>query len=383
MFFRSRVRGMLLPVSNLRRSLLSAATLALAACQSIPMQSEQPFGTTSRGEAARLYLLTNAHGVVARLTDYGATLVGLSLPDRRGVFEDVLLGFDDVSGYESDANQYFGCTTGRVANRIAKGRFTLRGETYQLATNNGPNHLHGGGARALSRVMWQAERLTPQALRFTYVSPAGEEGYPGTLSSAVTFTLNDDNELWIEYEATTDASTPVNLTNHAYWNLAGHGAPTVLDHELVLMADQYTPTDDTLIPTGELAGVGDTAFDFRAQKTIRRDLGRVAGTAAGGFDHNFVVRGQAGTLRLAAALRDPTSGRTLQILTTEPGIQFYSGNFLHGQIGKQGRIYEHRSACCLETQHYPDSVNQPAFPKVVLEPGEIYRHKTVHRFTVR
>ncbi len=375
---------MLRGVSNLRcPGLLVAIALTLVACQSMPMSLEQSFGTTSRGEPARLFVLRNAHGITARLTDYGATLVGLSLPDRAGIFEDVLLGFDDVSGYESDANQYFGCTTGRVANRIAKGRFKLGARTYSVATNNGPNHLHGGGPRALSRVMWQAERLDPQALRFTYVSPDGEEGYPGALTIAVTFSLTDDDELTIEYEATTDAATPVNLTNHAYWNLAGHGSPTVLDHELVLMADQYTPTDDTLIPTGELASVGDTAFDFRTAKTIRRDLGRVADTAAGGFDHNFVLRGEAGKLRLAAALRDPASGRTLQILTTEPGIQFYSGNFLHGQIGKQGRLYEHRSACCLETQHFPDSVNQPAFPSVILKPGETYRHKTVHRFTVR
>ena len=346
--------------------------------------AEGAFGTCKNGAPARFFELRNANGLRAKLTDYGATLVELWVPDRKGVLEDVVLGFDDVRGYESDENQYFGCTTGRVCNRIAKGRFTLEGKTYQLATNNGPNHLHGGGPRALSRVTWSAERIAAadgDAIAFTYRSPDGEEGYPGNLDVRVVYTLTHANELRVEYEARTDRATPVNLTNHAYWNLSGHGAETVLDHELWIDADAFTPTDDTLIPTGELAKVANTPFDFREAKTLRKDLWAVASTPAGGFDHNYALNGDAGAMRVAARLRDPKSGRVMHVLTVEPGIQLYSGNFLKGQLGKRGRIYDHRSALCLETQHFPDSVNQPAFPSTILQPGDVYRTKTIHRFT--
>jgi aldose 1-epimerase len=233
--------------------------------------------------------------------------------------------------------------------------------------------------------MWQAEPLaTPrgEAIRFRYTSPDGEEGYPWTLTTQVIYTLTKDDELVIEYEATTDAPTPVNLTNHAYWNLAGHGSATVLDHELWVDADYYTPTDDTMIPTGEIARLAGTALDFRVAKLIRSDLGVVAATPALGYDHNFVLNGEGGRLRIAARLREHGSGRTLHILTTEPGLQLYSGNFLRGQIGKEGRIYDHRSALCLESQHHPDSVNKPSFPSTILHPGQTLRSKTVHRFSV-
>jgi len=379
---------MLCPVlSKIRAHVLPglATAVGLTSCQSMDTSSEGSFGTTEDGQPARYYVLRNAHGLRAKLTDYGATLVEMWVPDRSGRLADVVLGFDGVSGYESDDNQYFGATTGRVCNRIAKGRFTLDGTTYQLAVNNGPNHLHGGGPRALSRVMWTAERLVGgrgDAVRFSYRSPDGEEGYPGNLDVHVTYTLTPEDELVVEFEATTDRATPVNLTNHAYWNLAGHGAETVLDHELWVDADAYTPTDDTLIPTGEIAHVAGTPLDFRTAKPIRRDLAGVAKTAAGGYDHNFVLNGESDRYRVAARLREPGTGRTLHILTDQPGLQFYSGNFLHGQIGKDGRIYDHRSALCLETQHFPDSVNHPDFPSTILRQGQTYRTKTVHRFSV-
>ncbi len=345
---------------------------------------EGSFGTTRAGEPARWFVLRNAQGMRAKLTDHGATLVEMWTPDRKGMLADVVLGFDQVDGYESDDNQYFGCTAGRVANRIAKGKFSLDGNPFQLAVNNGPNHLHGGGPRALCRVLWQAERVASEkgdAITFSYTSPDGEEGYPGNLSLRVTYTLTKD-ELVVEYEAETDKPTPVNLTNHAYWNLAGHGSATVLDHQLWIDADHYTQTDDTLIPTGDIARVASTPLDFRASKTIRRDILGVVKSAAGGYDHNFVLNGEPDKLRIAARLHEPGSGRTLHILTYEPALQFYSGNFLKGQIGKSGRIYDHRAALCLETQHFPDSVNHANFPSTILRPGKVYRTKTVHRFSV-
>jgi aldose 1-epimerase len=371
------------------RIVATAGALALTACQT-PVSDhmavrELPFGTTRDGTPVHLYELRSRTGPIARISDYGATLVELWLPGRDAELADVVLGFEDVSGYESDANQYFGCSTGRVANRIAKGRFELDGRTYQLAVNNGPNHLHGGGDRALSRVVWTAEVLDAaegQAVRFRYVSPDGEEGYPGRLEVAVTYTLTDDAKLRIDYEATTDAATPVNLTNHAYWNLAGHGAATVLDHELRLNASRYTPVDETLIPTGEVAPVP-AELDFRSGRRIGAQIHRLTETPTLGYDHNFALDTEPGALGFAAELHDPGSGRTVGIWTTEPGIQFYSGNFLFGQRGKQDRHYALRSACCLETQHFPDSVNQPAFPSTVLRPGETFRSTTVHRFSVR
>ena len=374
------------------RKLLTLAlgtALTLGACQ-LPFRAdmdirERPFGTSHAGRTARLFELTSRSGMIARITDFGATLVDLYVPDRKGELADVILGFEDVNGYESEDNQYFGCTAGRVANRIRNGRFELEGRTYELARNNGPNHLHGGGARALSRVFWNVEEmssLSGPALRFTYDSPDGEEGYPGNLSIAVTYTLTHEGELRIEYEATTDAPTPVNLTNHAYWNLAGQGAPTVLDHELQIFASHYTPTDETLIPTGEVEPVT-AALDFRATKTIGRDIAPLIDSPAIGYDHNFVLTSPGGPLAKAAVLAHEGSGRVMEVWTTEPALQFYSGNFLFGQRGKRDRSYALRSACCLEAQHYPDSVNQSRFPTTILRPGEVYRQTTVHRFSTR
>lgn len=362
--------------------------LLLAACAatgSSDLPTMEPFGTAADGREVHAFTLTNRNGMRAKLTNLGATLVELHVPDREGNSADVVLGFDDASGYLSDRNQYFGCIAGRVANRIAGGAFFLDGTDYRLPTNDGGvNHLHGGDV-GFGRRVWEPTRIAKdgeQGVRFQYVSPAGEEGYPGTLTATVTYRLTDDDELVLEYHATTDAPTPVNLTHHSYFDLAGHGAPTILDHELVIDAEHYTPTDETLIPTGEIAPVAGTSLDFRSPRRIGARIDRLEDTPAGGYDHNYVLDGEAGELRRAARLAHPESGRVLEIWTTEPGLQFYSGNFLFGQEGKDGAVYPHRSGLCLEAQHFPDSINQPDFPETVLRPGEEYRQVTVHRFAV-
>ncbi|MCA9053136.1 MAG: galactose mutarotase [Planctomycetaceae bacterium] len=374
-------------MQRLSRGLIVIATWIAASMNSFSAAEIPPpesFGKTADGTAVDLYTLTNSHGVTARIMTRGATLVSLTAPDREGKMADVLLGFDDVSGYEGEGNQYFGCTTGRVCNRIAKGKFTLGGKEYSLAINNEPNALHGGEKRSLDKVVWKAKPLDSkedgtQAIRFRYTSPDGEEGFPGELKVSVTFSLNDKNELRIDYRATTDQTTPVNLTNHAYFNLGGEGSETVLNHELTLHADHYTPTDDTLIPTGEIAPVEGTPLDFRTAHVIGERIAKLDDTAAIGYDHNFVINGRAGELRSAAKLKDPASGRMLTVSTDQPGIQFYSGNFLKGQSGKGGNVYAHRSAVCLETQHYPDSVNHPDFPSILLDPDETYRHTCIYQ----
>lgn len=349
-----------------------------------PMAAAEIFGTTAAGEKVERYTLRNEQGVVARFITLGARLQELHLPDRSGNSDDVVFGFDDVAGYESDGNQYFGCTTGRVANRIARGRFTLNGEQYQLAINNEPNHLHGGATKSLDKVVWTAKLVRQEkgeGIVFRYQSPDGEEGYPGNLNVIVTYTLTNDNALHIEYHATTDRATPVNLTHHSYFNLSGAGAETVLDHQLQILADRFTPTDDTLIPTGKIASVDGTPLDFRNSTRIGDRVEELTDTAAKGYDHNYVLRSQDGSLALAAVLRDPASGRVMKILTDEPGIQFYVGNFLFGQEGKGGKTYAHRSGLCLETQHYPDSINQPNFPSIVLKPGATYTQTCVYAFS--
>jgi aldose 1-epimerase len=331
-----------------------------------------------------MYTLTNANGLTFKLITRGATVVEMNVPDKNGKLANVTLGFDDVAGYESDRNQYFGTVVGRVANRIAKGEFTLEGKKYRVAVNNGPNALHGGTKRSLDKVVWKAEPIKVdhgQAVRFTYTSPDGEEGYPGNLKIAVVYTLNDKNELRIDYSATTDQETPVNLSNHSYFNLAGAGAPTVLDHEVQINADKYTPVDDTLIPTGKIEPVQGTPLDFTKMTRIGARIDKLIDTPTKGYDHNYVLRNQEGKLAVAAKLRDPASGRVLTVSTTEPGVQFYTGNFLSGQKGKDGKTYNQRSACCLETQHYPDSVNHPNFPSMILRPGQTYRHTCVFAFS--
>jgi aldose 1-epimerase len=324
-----------------------------------------------------MYFLTNSHGMTAKLISRGATLAELHVPDRLGQLADVVLGFDDVTGYESGANQHFGCTTGRFANRIHHGKFTLEGVDYQLAINNGPNHLHGGPSRSLDKVIWTGAQLTDcLGVRFTYESPAGEEMYPGTLSIAVTYTLSENNALRIDYEATTDNPTIINLTNHSYFNLAGHGEPSILDHELSIDADRITVVDGDSIPTGELANVAGTAFDFRT----RHKIGDRIAETGNGYDHNYVLNGQWGTLRQIAEAFDPQSRRVMRVSTDQPGVQLYTGNGLSGQIGKQGKSYPRHSAFCLETQNFPDAPNQPNFPSAVLRPGETYRQTCVYAF---
>ena len=343
-----------------------------------------PFGTASNGQPATLWTLRNGTMEVD-VTDHGATLVAVRVPDRAGFLGDVILGFDDVTGYQSDNNQYFGCTTGRVCNRIANGEFTLDGYDYVLAKNNGPNHLHGGAERSLDKVHWKSERLVSDdgspSVRFTYLSLDGEEGYPGNLQVAVTYTLHRDNRLSIDFEAETDMRTPVNLTNHAYWNLGGAGSATVLDHVLQVDAAHYTPTDATLIPTGEVATVLGTALDFQEPTPLGMMIDQLVDTPAKGYDHNLVLDGDAGALRRVAELRHKTTGRSMVIETTEPSLQLYSGNWLAGQQGKDGKVYRERSAVCLEAQHHPDAIHHPNFPNTVLEPGETFRSTT--RLTFR
>jgi aldose 1-epimerase len=338
-----------------------------------------------------LFTLTNATGVEVRAMTYGATIVSLRTPDRAGRLDDIVLGYPTLAGY-LEKSPYFGAIVGRYGNRIAKGRFRLDGKAYQLATNDGPNHLHGG-AKGFDKVVWTADTSrsdSSASITFAYASPAGEEGYPGTLQAQVTYTLTDRDELRVDYLATTDAPTPVNLTQHSYFNLAGGGGGTrdILGHELMIAADHYTPVDATLIPTGELAPVEGTPFDFRTQTPIgaRIEQNDVQLKRGRGYDHNWVLTragAREGDLAPAARAVEPTTGRTLDILTTEPGIQFYSGNFLDGTItGKEQRVYRHRDGFCLETQHFPDSPNRPNFPSTILRPGAEYRSATVFRFGV-
>ena len=348
----------------------------------------EPFGKTKDGQAVELYTLKNNTGLVAKVMTRGATLVQLHVPDKDGKAADVILGFDDVTGYESEDNQYFGCTTGRVCNRIAKGKFSLEGKEYTLAINNEPNHLHGGLDKSLDKLVWKAHPHSGekgQGVKFTATSPDGDEGYPGTLDITVSyFVPNDTNSISIEYTATTDKATPVNLTNHAYFNLAGEGSATVLNHSLRINADNYTVSDDTMIPTGEITPVEGTDLDFRKRTVIGKRIESIGKTAAIGYDHNFVLnpREEGKPMTLAAIVVERESGRRMHVMTTEPGIQFYSGNFLKGQKGKGGKTYAHRSALCLETQHYPDSVNHENFPTTILKPGEKYESTTTYTFEI-
>jgi aldose 1-epimerase len=334
-----------------------------------------------------LYRITNKHGLEASVTDIGATLVTLKTPDRKGNFADIVLGFDNVSEYEHGKG-YLGSTIGRFGNRIAEGKFCLNGQTYHLTTNNGANHLHGGN-RGFSKVVWQARQLSEQSVEFTYTSPDGEEGYPGTLEVKVTYSLNDADELRIDYaaQAAPGKDTVINLTNHTYFNLTADPQKTILEHELKLFASRFTPVGAGLIPTGELRPVAGTPLDFTTTSMVgtRIEQGDEQLKLAKGYDHNFVIDDyKPGTLAHAAIVYEPTSGRVIEVDTTEPGIQFYSGNFLDGSIkGKGGQTYGHRSGLCLETQHFPDSPNHPEFPTSVLKAGTQYESATVFRFSTR
>jgi aldose 1-epimerase len=340
------------------------------------------FGSLDDGTAIDLYTLKNAKGATAKVITYGATLTELWVPDRSGKLGDVVLGFDNLQGYLGK-HPWFGATVGRVANRIAKGKFTLDGKEYSLEINDPPNNLHSG-SKDLSRMVWKAELVHERngaAVRFTYDSPDGDEGFPGRLSVTVLYRLSNNNELQLEYTAKTDKATPVNLTNHSYFNL--NGDKNILGQVLQLSADKYTPVDATLIPTGEIRAVKGTPLDFTHPVAIGAHIAEMEGDP-GGYDHNFVLSAEAGKLKLAARVFDAASGRQMEVWTTEPGVQFYSGNFLDGTItGKRGVVYGKHSGFCLETQHYPDAVNHPAFPSVILRPQSIYSTQTIYKFSTR
>jgi len=344
--------------------------------------TKSDYGQLPDGTSVEQYTLTNPHGLVCKIITYGGVITELDVPDRNGRLGDVVVGFDSLAQYVK-GHPYFGAIVGRVANRIAKGRFTLDGKTYTLAVNNGPNALHGG-RRGFDKVVWNAEPLASAdsaVLKLSYASPDGEEGYPGTLKVTVTYTLTDKNELRIDYEATTDKATPVNLTNHSYWNLTGGG--NVFGHELMIAARNFTPTDDTLIPTGEIKPVKGTPLDFTTPKPIGKDIQQLLHAPQRGYDHNFVLDGGGKTLALAARVYEPRTGRVMEVLTDQPGVQLYTANFLDHTRGKGGQLHQKHGAFCLETQHFPDSVNHPNFPSAILRPGEVYRTTTVHRFSVR
>jgi aldose 1-epimerase len=342
---------------------------------------KEAFGKTAEGTPVDLYTLTNKSGMTAKIMTYGATLISLNVPDKSGKMADVVLGFNTLEPYLK-GHPFFGSIAGRVANRIAKGKFTLEGKEYTLAVNNGPNSLHGG-LKGFDKKVWKASVVKGEApgVQFALKSPDGEEGYPGTLNTTVTYTLTDENEIKIEYTATTDKPTPVNLTNHSYFNLAGKG--DVLSHVVQIFAEKYTPVDDTMIPTGELRNVQGTPFDFLTPRTIGERIEKTGGNPAG-YDHNYVLNAGGRTLGLAAEVYDPTSGRVMRAFTTEPGMQFYTGNFLDGTLkGKTGELYQKQAGFCFEMQHFPDSVNQPSFPSTILNPGDTYKQTTIYAFSTR
>lgn len=381
-----------------RISLSAALFFALALCAAAPPRpaaamnqnsragiEKRPFGKLADGTTVELYTLTNRNGVRAQITNYGGALVSLMVPDARGRMADVALGYDGPADYEADAF-YMGTIAGRYANRIAGGRFKLGGVEYQLARNNGPNHLHGG-VRGFNKVVWRARELRRAdgvAVELSYLSRDGEEGYPGNLSATITYVLTDKDELRIEYAATADKETIVNLTNHSYFNLAGAGAGDVLGHVLRINADRFTPVDETSIPVGELKAVKGTPFDFTKPTAVggRIDQDDEQLRRGRGYDHNFVLNKRGAELSLAAQVYEPTTGRAMEVWTTEPGLQLYTGNFLEGARGKGGEVYRMREGFCLEAQHFPDSPNRPAFPSTALRPGTRYTQTTVYKFSV-
>ena len=361
----------------------------LTGCSSMKSSEGQitkaPFGATKDGTAVEIYTLRNANGIEARISNYGGIIVSLKVPDRNGNLGDVVLGYDTLDGYLTNS-PYFGALIGRYGNRIAKGKFTLDGVAYTLAVNNGPNALHGG-LKGFDKVVWQAKtRNTSEGpvLELTYVSKDGEEGYPGTLKVKAVYTLTKDNAIRLDYTATTDKDTVVNLTQHSYFNLAGKGE--ILNHVVYIDADKFTPVDSTLIPTGELKPVEGTPFDFRKPTAIgaRINQDNEQLKFGNGYDHNWVINRTTDDLKLIARVTEPTTGRVLEVLSTSPGLQFYSGNFLDGTItGKGGWVYQFRDAFAMEPQHYPDSPNHPSFPPVVLKPGEVYHNTVIYRFATQ
>jgi len=345
------------------------------------------FGKTTGGVPVELYTLSNVHGMKVEIATYGGAVVSLTAPDRHGKYEDVVLGMDSVEGYQKQT-AFFGALIGRYGNRIGHAQFTLEGQTYKLPANDGANTLHGG-PQGFDKRVWKVRKAQGAAIELTYTSRDGEEGFPGNLTAHVIYTLTARNELKIDYSATTDKPTVVNLTNHSYWNLAGAGSGDILNQQLTLYADRFTPVDAGLIPTGELKPVAGTPFDFTNATAIGARINQNDQQLqyGKGYDHNWVLskRGTTeGPLSKAAEVYDPSTGRVMEVLTTEPAIQFYTGNFLDGTVhGKGGKVYGHRGALCLETQHYPDSPNKPSFPSTELKPGEVYSSTTVYRFSAR
>ena len=375
-----------------RPVLLVLALLILAALNCTQQSADtfsvtqEPFGALPDGREVVKYTLSNSQGMSVSIMNYGAIVTNLEVPDKNGESGNVVLGYDSLQGY-LDEPSYFGATIGRYGNRIDEGKFTLDGKTYDLATNNGPNHLHGG-EQGFDKVLWTARPVKSDekaSLVLNYVSQDGEEGYPGTLKVETRYTLFSDNRLELEYKAVTDKKTICNLTNHSYFNLKDAGASPILDHELYINADSFTPVDPTLIPTGEIRPVAGTPFDFTKRKKIGADINADNKQLehGNGYDHNFVLNGDPGEMKLAARLIEPETGRVLEVHTREPGLQFYSGNFLDGSVtGKNGTVYEFRHALCLETQHFPDSPNQADFPSTVLNPDETYHTRTKWVFRV-
>jgi len=347
-----------------------------------PTVTNKLFGKAPGGKRVDLFTLTNVQGLCAKITNYGTIITELRVPDREGRLGNIVLGFDNLRQYLGGNPSYLGCTVGRVANRTARGRFQLDGKKYKLAVNNGPHHLHGG-AKGFDKVVWSAEIVNGReaAVAFTYLSRDGEEGYPGNLDVTVLMTLTNGDELRIEYTATTDRATPLNLTNHSYFNLAGSG--NVLGHELKLAAKAYIPVDATSIPTGKQVPVTGTAFDFTKRKPIGRDLARLTGKPIG-YDHNFVLKSSGQRLTACATVYERTTGRVMEVRTTEPGVQVYTGNWLDGtQCGHGGIYYTQHSGLCLEAQHFPDSLHHSKFPSVILRPGQTYTQTTTHKFSTR
>jgi len=389
-------------VSNIGFSIVAAASLTVVAgCggKSAPRApagemmattasvTRAPFGVTPGGDSVDLFTLTNPHGMEVRVMTYGGIIVSIKVPDRTGAFDDVVLGYDSLGGYLR-SSPYFGAIVGRYGNRIAHGTFTIDGESYHLDTNNGPNALHGG-VKGFDKVVCRAESIKHDStvgVLLTHTSPDGDQGYPGTVQARVSYALTPDNKLIVSYHATTDKATPINLTQHSYFNLAGAGKGDILGHVMMINADRYTPVDSTLIPTGELAPVAGTPFDFRTPTAIGARIGQADQQLknGGGYDHNFVLNRNGDTLSLAARVLEPTTGRVLTVTTTQPGVQFYTGNFLDGTItGKGGHVYQRRYGFCLETQHFPDSPNHPTFPTTILRPGQEYQSQTVFRFSAQ
>ena len=372
----------------LRLLTLSVCIIFLTGCErSTEMKVNKELFGELDGKPVDIYTLTNSNHIEIKITNYGGIVTSVKVPDKNGKLDDVVLGFNNLEDYKKKS-PYFGCIAGRYANRIGNAEFVIDGEKFTLAKNNGENTLHGG-LKGFDKVLWDAEPVTGkdfQSLKLTYLSRDGEEGFPGNLNVTVTYTLTDDNSFRIDYMASTDKATVINLTNHTYWNLAGEGSGDVLKHELMINADYFTPTDHGSIPTGELRPVENTPLDFRKSRAIGdgvdSDYEQVK--LCRGYDHNFVINpDEDNEMKLAATIYEPAGGRYMEIYTTEPGVQFYSANFLFGVTGKSGKAYAPRGAFCLETQHFPDSPNKPEFPSVVLRPGETYKSTTLHKFSVK